>query len=81
MHHLNAHLDSQDQARLAELSTFFECQDPDALVEALRFAHNALCGSPDSAHHRSVVKTAFSHGAKESDESEKFILFPVPERR
>ena len=77
MHKLSAYLDPQDQARLAELSTFFECRDPDALLNALRFAHNALCGSPDSPHHRSVVKTAFASGPQLDVESEKFILFPT----
>ena len=72
MQQLNAPLDRQDQARLAELSTFFECENPEALLGALRFAHNALCGSPDSGHHLSVVKAAF--GA----ESDKVIPFPHP---
>jgi Ran GTPase-activating protein (RanGAP) involved in mRNA processing and transport len=77
MHKLYAYLDSQDQARLAELSTFFECRDPDALLSALRFAHNALCGSPDSPHHRSVVKTAFASAQQEELASDKLILFPA----
>ena len=73
MHIVSASLEPQDQARLAELSTFFECHAPDALVSAVRFAHNALCGSPDSAHHLSVVKTAFASGHREDD---NLVVFP-----
>jgi hypothetical protein len=71
-----ATLNTQDQARLAELSTFFECRDNEALLSAIRFAHNALCGSPDSVQHRAVVKTAFGSVARQTTTAEKYLFHP-----
>ena len=57
MNKVTLELDGQDHARLDELSTFFECSDPEALIRSIRLAHNALCGSPDAMNHRAVLQS------------------------
>ena len=46
----------QDEARLEELSTFFECSEPEAILRSIRFAHKAICAGPDALQRREILR-------------------------
>ena len=59
---LSPGLPAQDEARLEELSTFFQCTESEALLRSIRFAHKAICAGPDALGRRDILKSVAAKG-------------------